>query len=195
MKRPDYEVAREELSALMVREKIDVEAVFVPFSQSRNAKPSAGADKPWRSLNWRITLKRNSKPVLESDYSAGTGHCPAAKIMGKRGAPNYRTPDCLDHDKAITYEIEKGVEYNFASNASTRKPILPDEVDVFQSLVSDSDVLDYGTFEDWAASVGYDVDSRKAEATYRECLSIALNLRAALGDSTLGKARQRAERM
>lgn len=64
-------------------------------------------------------------------------------------------------------------------------PILPDPVDVIYSLVMDSSVLDHATFESWAGDFGYDPDSRKGESIYRQCLEIALSLRAAVGDSGL----------
>lgn len=62
-------------------------------------------------------------------------------------------------------------------------PPQPDPVDVLYSLVMDSDVLNYGTFEYWASEFGYDADSRSAESTYRACLETALKMRAAIGDA------------
>ena len=40
-------------------------AEFIPFSQSRNK----GDKSP--SLNWRVTIQRNGRAVLTTDYSAG----------------------------------------------------------------------------------------------------------------------------
>lgn len=61
------------------------------------------------------------------------------------------------------------------------------------SLVSDADVLDCSTFEEWADNLGYDKDSRKAEATYRECLALALKLRNGLGEAALAELREAAQ--
>lgn len=61
----------------------------------------------------------------------------------------------------------------------------PKITDVLYSLVSDSDVLNYSDFEDWASDFGYDHDSRSAEKVYQACLKTALQLRNMLGDATL----------
>lgn len=49
---------------------LTIESAFVPYSQSRNA----GGE--WPSLNWRVTVKRNGRDVLATDYSAGVASCP-----------------------------------------------------------------------------------------------------------------------
>jgi hypothetical protein len=61
---------------------------------------------------------------------------------------------------------------------------------VVASLASDSNVLDYATYEDWGSELGFDPDSRKGEAIYRQCLTLALRLRAALGDGALTALRE-----
>lgn len=62
---------------------LTVESVFVPFSQSRHK------DEPHKTLNWRVTVKRNGRDILTTDYSAGIMHCPgykrAAAPAGYRG--------------------------------------------------------------------------------------------------------------
>jgi hypothetical protein len=63
----------------------------------------------------------------------------------------------------------------------------PELRDVLYSLVLDASVIDEGTFESWASNYGYDVDSRKAEATYRACLEIGLQLRNIIGQEQLSK--------
>lgn len=157
---------------------LTVESVFVPFSQSRNK-----AEKH-RSLNWRVTVKRNGRDVLTTDYSAGIGHCPGHK---KPVSPYWNRPARMWQDAICEFETESGFRSRpFTTwggfSADKSKPILPNPLDVLHSLNSDADVLNYPTFEDWAGDFGYDADSRSAEATYRACLEIALKLRAALGD-------------
>jgi hypothetical protein len=75
--RQDYEIAREDLSALMVREQVDITAEFVPWSQSRNREEKDDRGNPRRSLNWRVTLKIRGRDVLATDYGAGIAHCPS----------------------------------------------------------------------------------------------------------------------
>lgn len=188
---------------------LTVAAVFIPFSRSRNK------DEKSPSLNWRVTIKRNGREIISTDYGAGYGHCPAkatkapATYQGKDrrrmdGTPypgttsSYRRPteaerlaEYLADWRAAECESGLAMEHDpFRGNADfkpkrDRKPILPDTLDVIYSLNSDADALNYASFEDWADSFGYDADSRSAEATYRACLEIGLKLRAALGGAGL----------
>ena len=68
---------------------LTVESVFVPFSQSRNK------DETRKSLNWRVTVKRNGRDVLTTDYSAGVAHCHAKASKAPSGwrAPDRYRPD------------------------------------------------------------------------------------------------------
>lgn len=158
----------------------DMRAEFVPFSKSRNAKPDKGGEI-WRSLNWQVTLTRNGRDILTTDYSAGEAHCPSNK-QGAQQTADYRA--------RVDYELEHGKtahEYPYAIVGG--KPILPKLADVLSSLILDSSVLDAGGFEDWAGDFGYDTDSREAERIYRACLDLALKLRAGLGETELQRLR------
>lgn len=64
---------------------LTVESVFVPFSQSRNK-----AEKH-KGLNWKVTVKRNGRDVLTTDYGAGIGHCPGYKA--NTVPTGFRAPD------------------------------------------------------------------------------------------------------
>jgi hypothetical protein len=78
-----------EPQATLDRLKITVESVFVPFSKSRHAKPKNG-EKPWPSLNWKVTVKRDGRDVLTTDYSAGVASCTA---KADRAPATYRAKD------------------------------------------------------------------------------------------------------
>lgn len=205
---------------------LTVESVFVPFSRSRNK-----AEKN-PSLNWKVTIKRNDREVLTTDYMAGMGHCPnygadKAPVTFqphgykshdgkpyKGGTSAYRSATAREslaqyREAIAAAECESGLRMELdqwargpgnvfkpkmtrqADSACDRimrnvsSPILPDAESVIYSLTMDSDVLNYGTFEDWAETFGYETDSRSAESTYRACLEIALKLRAAIGESGL----------
>lgn len=183
---------------------ITIESVFIPWSKSRNAPNRMGKDerarKGWRSLNWEITIKRAGRHVLTTEYSAGEAHAPAYKRYKLGATRQLNTPE----HAALDAELETGIvhvkgnwglhdpkadfeSYNneFGDASRRRKRINPAAADVLASLALDSSVLDSGTFEDWAAEYGYDADSREAEKTYRQCLEIALKLRAAIGDDGL----------
>jgi hypothetical protein len=198
--------AMENMNAAAEAIGLTMTATFVPFSQSRNAKPADSMlassspqgleTKPWSSLNWRVTLHLDGRAILETDYSQGEGHAPAYKLKtdGTRYGESLKA-------KAIAAEIETGRVHLFGEGVmyrdgirDTRKPIDPPPLaDVLYSLASDASVLDAGGFEAWAEDLGYSTDSRKAEASYRACLEIALKLRAAIGEEGLTALREASE--
>lgn len=156
---------------------LEVSSEFVPLSRSRNA----GKKSP--TLNWRVTLTKAGRPVLTTDYSAGSAH-----------APSYQRPATADSAAAVRYECEHGrPDREGWVGAKGRGPILPDPVDVLYSLVSDASVLDYPTFEAWAGAWDFDPDSRRAEGIYRECLELALRLRGAVGEEGVRKLAEATE--
>jgi len=171
---------REKLAAVIAELGLTVSAEFVPYSLSRNR------GEKHRTLNWQVTLQRNGRDLFTTDYSAGIAHCPAYKKLKMGGF----TRETMEQREAITFETEKGREYRRGSIIGIGGPaIMPDPVDVIWSLSRDSDVLESGSFEDWAGELGYDADSRSAESTYRACLGIALKLRAAIGEAGIEKLR------
>jgi hypothetical protein len=177
--------AKENLQRAISDLEIAMVAVFIPWSKSRSSRSlKQGAHVTERSLNWRVTLKRNGREILTTDYTAGIGHAPSYK-QGVRMT--------LDSEAALLHETERGTVAKPSANLRhvfSGKPIAADICDVVYSLVSDARAIDYPSFEAWASDYGYDVDSRKAEATYRACLEIGLALRASLGDSGFAKLRE-----
>lgn len=164
---------------------LKVRAEFVPFSKSRNA-----ADSAHLMLNWKVTLVRvhgsgneAGHDILTTDYSAGAGHC-----------PSYRARETIHSRAAVEFECENGYaargEVGSMLGFQRGAAIQPNALDVIYSLVMDSEVLGHGTFESWASELGYDVDSRKAESTYRACMAIALQLLNGVGESGLAALRE-----
>ena len=151
-------------------------AAFVPWSQSRNKDEKTDRGAPVRSLNWEITICKGGRRILTTDYNAGVAFCPSYKQRGN-----------IEDDRRVKTECESGSKYE--SGAMRGCQILPKLADVLHSLVLDSDALDYSTYEEWAAELGYDADSRKGEAVYRACLEIALKLRNGLGEQALAELR------
>ncbi len=156
--------------------------VFVPWSQSRNA----GEETP--SLNWKVTLHKDGKAFLTTDYMAGMGHCPASK----------RPVSELGHSRSVMRmeRIDRECETGHSALAvigsvreSMGMPIRPAFADVLYSLVSDEGALDYADFEAWATDAGYDTDSRQAEAIYKASVEIALKMRAAIGNEGMATLR------
>jgi hypothetical protein len=155
------------------RNEITLEAVFVPFTQSRSKH-----DKQC-SLNWKVTVISRGKRVLTTDYTAGAGHTPAYKLGVKNSTLR---------EKMIAIECETGKPVDIDLHPiHGRKPIQINTCDVFYSLIMDTEVLNYSSFENWADEFGYDSDSIKALKVYEHCLSIALKLRNALSDNTFNE--------
>lgn len=163
---------KEKLAQAMADLGLTVESVFVPWSKSRSAPKDGIMHISKRNLNWRVTVKCKGREIITTDYSAGIAH-----------APSYQSRITLEVQQRLEFETEHGKnahQYGALGIWVGRKPILPDPQDVVYSLVSDGDAVAYPSFEDWASSLGYDTDSRAAEATYRACLDIGLRLRSAL---------------
>lgn len=169
---------RAAVNAILAAEGITYAAQFVPQAQSRNA------DKPHRSLNWKVTIQRTAEKAADrnmftTDYMQGIGHIPA--IIGK-SYPNEL--------RAREYEASTTGRYQVRANASYQtKPLpIPSAADVLYCLVSDAGASDM-CFETWADEYGYDKDSRAAETTYRQCIDSGLALRRLLGGAVLAKLR------
>jgi hypothetical protein len=179
------------LIALAEAEGLTLATTFVPFSQSRNAEPGADG-KIWKSLNWRITLFKNGREIITTDYAQGEGHCPAAKVNIEAAARIFSRRPVDARRILIDHEIETGrvakpKTYAVVSGAAITPPSMDD---VLGSLASDADAINYADFDQWAAEYGYDPDSRAAFRTYKACLDIGLKLRAALGESVFSRVRE-----
>lgn len=141
---------------------------FIPWSQSRNR------GQPERSLNWHVVVRHaGTHVVLATQYSAGIGHCPSFKWSD---ASSWRA-------ERVAQECETG-------RMDTGAKIEPATAAVLYSLVSDSEALDYPSFEAWADALGCDDDSREAERVYCACLDVGLRLRSAIGDVGLTRLRE-----
>lgn len=163
-----------ERAALINELRLTMDSTFVPWSKSRNAKEKDP------SLNWLVTIFCDGRPVLTTDYTQGCGHTAAYKAS----VANLGAKDSIGRHDAVKRECQTG------RDRLMRRVSPPAIEDVLYSLVSDADVLNSSSFEDWANELGYDPDSRKAESIYRACLEIALKLRNGIGESNLARLRE-----
>ena len=145
---------------------VTMRAEFVPFSRSHHADGKGPGDggKPWLSLNWKVTLAKAGRDFVTVDYSSGSGNAPASKA-GKLALIHSGMPEASARAELIAWECEHGKPGRWFGYGSTimgdsKRPILPDIADILSSLSSNASVLDCGTFEEWAADLGYDSDSR-----------------------------------
>lgn len=166
---------KNQIKAVLEKHSLTIETVFVPWSQSRNS------GEKFPSLNWRVTLKRGGEKILSTDYSAGCAH-----------APSYQQRETVDSRDSVLWECENGFkvfEGSIGRIKANKKPLQPDSVDVVYSLLMDSEVLEYSSFEEWAGAFGYDPDSRSGEKIYKACLEIALQFRR-IGESVISELRE-----
>lgn len=156
---------------------LSVRYEFVPFKHSRFR------DDKQCNLNWRATLLSGEKEVITIDYSAGQAWCPA-----------FQRKDKYLKKEMIQMECESGKQVRYSphtdSVTTTKKDIIPNDLDVLHALVNDIDVVNYGTFEGWCNDLGYNPDSMKDEKIYLTCVAHALRLRKALGDDALHELRE-----
>lgn len=170
-------MTKEEIRALIQILQVTTETAFVPFSRSRNKEEKN------LSLNYRVALQRNGKSVLVTDYSMGIGHIPGYDQRNRS----------VDYHNAIRNIVETGKSQILSKGQILMQgysPIFPDIIDIWYCLISDADVLNYSSFDDWASCFGYDTDSRKAEKIYQECLKHALALKGALGYEAIEKLQE-----
>lgn len=195
---------------------LTIRAEFVPFSRSRNAE-SEWQSLNWKVTLQRAgrdILTTDYGAGIAHCPGYGAKVAPSSfrphQYRNASGKPYPGTSSIFRYataaetltqyrDAIAKAECESGFPMEIdpfgrgAGNVFKRKPkapaIEPKPLDVIHSLVMDSSVLDYARFEDWASEYGYETDSRKAESTYRACLEIALQLRAAIGESGLSELR------
>jgi hypothetical protein len=94
---------------------------------------------------------------------------------------NKHAPDWRDahHYKVTLRRLGKQLTTYFSQGYAHTEPPKVDAV--LSCLADDAAGVDASGFEDWAAELGYDTDSRKAERLYQTCKREAANLRAFLG--------------
>lgn len=183
----DYKEAAETLEREAVALGLFVECEFVPWSRSRNAK------EKHPSVNWRIQLKRSrgvgkspSWLVWEGDYMQGSGYLKTPKGFN---------PRALDGDAAVRQACETKRGFWNRTGIPNVSAVEPALADILHSLLMDASAIDEGSFEDWASSLGYDPDSRKAEATWKAYVETGLKLRSALGDDAFRRFQELANKM
>ena len=172
-------MTKEIMEQFIAKHGITMIAEFIPYSKSEGYVPDTPLSQ--RMLNWMVTIAKGGKEIITTPYRAGIGHCPSY-VFKAHGLSNFET-------EAIRRELETG---RSQVTGRVNEKILPTLPDVLYCLVADSDVFNYPNFESWAADMGHDTDSRKAEATYRECLKIAVKLRLGFGDEALAELQEAA---
>jgi hypothetical protein len=134
-------------------------------------KVSTKDDDGWEHFAWRVSLMRGNEG-LAVPWRAGLGHVMQADKPRRRWDPD---------------------RYEYVPNMV---PEPPTTADILDSLRLDAECYDEARdFEDFAATFGYDTDSRKAEALYHACAEMAKKLRIFLGNTAYTQLLEEVERL
>lgn len=141
------------------------------------SNPNAAGDWHAKAFHFHCTVTRDGES-LSTYYSVGPGIVESwAREHGpKRGAGSHGWRTTREHFIKRPRTLDGAAYFD-----SVKDQFRPDIADLLDCLAMESDVFGYESFEDWAESFGYDTDSRKAEATYKACQTIARDLRRVLG--------------
>jgi hypothetical protein len=147
---------------------------------------------PW--LKFSVDVLHRGTAILTTTYSMGIGNVPSyMRAVNHLGCELY-LPLNIIGEAEVAVELRTGKStYKILDNGKLSTPVKPynlqpDELDVWYSLILDGEA-DSMTFETWCDNYGYDSDSRKAEATYNQCVAIGKTLRLAIGSEELEKLR------
>jgi len=158
-------------------------------------------------LHWVLTIKREGRKQDAPpwfNYWQGVGHIPhyqeGERKFGKFKAwRDYLADACetgeylpsnrmeLSGDRKQILTVQE--DLMLRSRAYRKAVPVPTVGCVLSCLVLDSYVLGMG-FEEWAEEYGYDPESRKAEATFNECLEQTNRLIKAVGLDGLRKMQE-----
>lgn len=137
---------------------------FVPYVEPFQRRPSGvmptpavekDGDRDWQHFAWSATLSRGGVD-LSTPFRSGIAH--------------------------VTRTAKRSYYPDWGEFLPTYQPTPPTAADVLDSLANDASAWENSrSFENFASDLGYDPDSRKAEAIYRACGEIAKGLRNLLG--------------
>ncbi len=157
--------------------------------------PGGKVDGDWPCIAYDITLRFKDKTVISTQYKLGVGH-----VEWSKARPDSFAMQWSIDEQSLLYTLErhpravlkdKQAHANVAAKLARKQGVKPGLADVMHSLLLDGEpFFNAQSFEDWADEFGYDKDSRKAEATYRECDATGRKLAANVPAETLAKVRE-----
>lgn len=176
---------------------LKLEASAIPFRSGPGSDSFEAGDKPEhaRPLHFAVTLRNaHGAPIWRGEYSVGaawpimwaqkaakTRHgsrlLSALGFDGRRRLPRLPVSP-WGSESLMDFETRQAVRRIYRERAPLEAG------DVLQSLAMDWQSVDSDYcdgFEDWAESLGYDTDSRKAESIFNHCRETARTARRTLG--------------
>jgi hypothetical protein len=148
--------------------RITIEAIGGKLNRDTDP-PKPKGEKPWPHFAWNCTLTYEGRTLDVSNYRAGLAHCTRRYSVGgwPRKGEVPETPSNPGHGGGSDWML---------------KPTPPSAFDVLYCVVMDAQCYENARdLEDFCADMGYDPDSRKAEAMYKACDEESKRLRQWLG--------------
>ncbi len=168
----DFAQLKEQIQSILDNAGIEMAAQYVPSEYDPKSKEFQG-------IKWKIVFK-SKRGEFATNFTQGIGHLPNYPKTGKMPV------DILED---IKHTLQTGKICRHIGNQILKfggKPISPPHpADVISCLLTDSSAEDYATFEDWANEMGYDPDSRKAEAIWQACLETSRNMNRVIGHDVI----------
>lgn len=170
--------------------------------EQRSENPNMADPMPGGS-HWLCTIRHPlSHDGLVVPFSQGSAH----RRWRTKGNPGLSTidrmgtvapPDIRTNRAPVRGAFERGESVDLRRyREECTEPTPPTLESVLDCLASDASSVECeGSFENWCSSLGYDTDSRKAEATYRACMEQAFNLRHLLGAAAYDQLLNHMERL
>jgi hypothetical protein len=138
----EFDNTRAAVAALLERNNVTFSAVLLG-ERTRDG---------WKHDAWAITLSRDGHSE-DFDFYTGTGL--REYVTGPK-------------NPTIAQACRPGTIGRKEYDKRHLRPVPPHAADVLYSLVRDAEAGNM-TFCEWCSELGFDTDSRKAEATYRAC--------------------------
>jgi hypothetical protein len=178
--------AQAEIVSLLDKIGVTMTAQHVPtvYDHKKAVSASGGTDENWPHIAWscKFTSPRGS---FTADYRQGLGHLPKSI--------QYPPRTVCDVD-IVRVALESGtvpvLRHGHAVPQKSSPLPAPERLDVIYCLMSDAEAAQYESFEQWAAELEYDADSRKAEKIFIQCRNVALDLNRVFGAAVVERLRE-----
>lgn len=150
--------ATETASALLETMEVSAEFQHIPTTYDPQSKE-------WQHIAWKVTIM-TPRGTFTTDYKQGIGHLP--KSWGLDPLRGVLTVDKLAQIRHVLAHGCRGRDIGGDIRGRAEELPRPSLVDVLHCIFSDAQSGE-NDFPDFCAELGYDEDSRKAEATWRAC--------------------------
>lgn len=150
----------------MLKDKFTLDVLHGPYPHNADG---------WNAIGYRVRLNYDGRAVCETDYKLGLGHVDLKSPKNRLASLSIGEGRMLAAwiRKPAANFADKDMQTAVAAKLAKVQKVTPRKNDVLYALLADGAAqFDDLTFEDWAAELGYDTDSRKAEAIYRQCCEI-----------------------